>query len=170
MKISELPPVELLRELFDYDAETGILRWKVSRGSVKAGSIAGSPNSPTKPYLKVNVRGRAYLAHRLIYKMVHGEDCPDGKLIDHINGIKDDNRITNLRVLSNADNVYNAKPRSDNKSGVKGVTFMEDRQMWNVYHRGIYIGTYHHFGVAVEVKTGLDKYEQSVMLQNVTTP
>jgi hypothetical protein len=170
MKSNDLPPLELLRNTFDYNPATGDLIWKVSRGSIKAGQVAGCQNSPEKPYVKVHLAGKSYLAHRLIYKWVHGEDIPEGKLIDHINGKKDDNRIDNLRVLSNADNVYLAKPAKHNKSGVRGVTFIKQREMWEVQHRGVYIGSYHHFGVAVEVKRGLDKYEQSVMFQNVTTP
>lgn len=68
------------------------------------------------------------LAHRVAWALHFGE-WPEGQ-IDHENGCKTDNRLENLRVVSNAENAMNSKLREDNKSGIPGVWWAEDRQKW----------------------------------------
>lgn len=94
-----------LREVLAYDPETGLFTWRVSRGSVAAGKVAGSPTSDG--YIGIKVDRTLHLAHRLAWLWVHGE-WPS-KQIDHRNGIRDDNRIANLREASPAVNSQNRR-------------------------------------------------------------
>lgn len=113
-------PLALARQLFSYDPETGILRClKASNGGqFEPGRVAGSIG--LQGYRAIKVRGKAYKAHRLAWLLSYGK-WPD-KLVDHINGIRDDNRLSNLRETSFSENAHSiGKPRN-NTSGIKGVT------------------------------------------------
>lgn len=120
-----LPSAERLRALLDYDPATGILTWKRQAGTSRsvrafnnkcAGKVAGTP-SGRKPYLLVGLDRRYYLAHRIIWKMVTGEEPP--QCIDHKDGDCQNNRWGNFRRATNGQNVANSAPRS--RSGFKGV-------------------------------------------------
>ena len=89
-----------------YSPGEGTLQWKRSRGRVAQGQRAGTPHN--QGYRQVRVFGKNYLEHRVIWKMQTGEWPPEGKVIDHINGDKADNRWANLRLLSQARNVGRA--------------------------------------------------------------
>ena len=115
-----------LKELLDYNPDTGVFTWRVSRGSVKSGSVAGSENS--EGYLQIRIYGKPYRAHRLAWLYTHGE-FPTGQL-DHINRVRTDNRISNLRAATNAENTQNRSKRSDNTSGVIGVSWHKRIGKW----------------------------------------
>jgi len=132
-----------LKEVLSYDPETGKFVRKVSRSnSVKVGSVAGTL-SPLG-YTQIRVDGKRYLAHRLAWLYTHGY-FPENQ-IDHLNGIRNDNRIKNLREVSNACNLQNTKIRSDNTSGFPGVYWHKQRRKWGAYiqiqgkpyHLGLY--------------------------------
>lgn len=109
---------ERLRELMDYDPETGILTARVDQMKRRAGSAVGRAHA--KGYLSAMVDWREYLVHRLVWLHVHGE-WPKG-VIDHINGDKRDNRIANLRDTTPAGNQQNRRGANKNsKSGSIGV-------------------------------------------------
>lgn len=106
-------------EALALDNETGVLRWKSARSNrVPAGSIAGRVGHTG--YRVVTFLGRGYSAHRIVWAIVHG-DWPNG-IVDHINRNRDDNRITNLRVVSGSENAFNSGIRKTNTVGVFGVT------------------------------------------------
>lgn len=84
--------VERLRELLDYDPETGVFRWKEPRRKCRVGEVAGSLRKDG--YVKIQVDGRFYQAHRLAWLCVYGV-WPSA--IDHIDGNRANNAIANLR-------------------------------------------------------------------------
>jgi hypothetical protein len=122
----QLPDRELLTSLFLYDPETGFLIWRVwNGGSAHAGTRAGSF---CKRHRVVNVQGGHYVEHRIIWKIVTGNDPIEE--IDHANGIGDDNRWVNLREASRAENAHNLRTPSTNTSGFKGVHWHAGARRW----------------------------------------
>lgn len=97
---------ERARELFSYEPDTGVLRWRERHGSggrLPAGAVVRGADR--KGYLRVTADGRTHRVNRLAWMILHGR-APDGD-IDHINGVKDDNRAVNLRDVSRAVNLQN---------------------------------------------------------------
>jgi hypothetical protein len=118
-----------LKELLNYDVDTGIFTWKIKYcRKVKVGSVVGSPDKDG--YIRVRINGKDYKCHRLAWMYVYN-NFPVGKL-DHINGIKNDNRICNLRLANNEQNAFNAKLRTDNTSGFKNVCWNRTFKKWQV--------------------------------------
>ena len=119
------PTIEQLRHLLSYDPESGALIWATNRrGPIRAGDIAGKIDK--NGYRQVMIAGKEYAAHRLCWAIHHGA-APAG-MIDHINGDKSDNRISNLRDASRAINNQNLRSaHSRNCSGLLGVTFDKSR-------------------------------------------
>lgn len=118
---------EKLRELLHYDPETGIFTWRVSAAnSVKVGDVAGCSNG--NGYLRLRLQSRLYHAHRLAWLYVYGE-WPKGQ-IDHINRDRSDNRISNLREVTNKQNAQNSSKPSNNTSGHPGVYWYKQSSKW----------------------------------------
>lgn len=116
-----------LRELFEYDAATGVVTRKITVGRRgPAGAIVGCLTQ--KGYLSVRIDGRFFLLHRVIFMYVHGR-MPAAQ-IDHINGIKTDNRIANLREATEPENSQNVKAHRDSSSGLLGVSWRESHGKW----------------------------------------
>ena len=118
-RFAEEPTQARLHELFHYDELTGVFIWKVGRGGVLAGAVAGGQDSCG--YLQMRFCGTKASCHRLAWLYVYGV-FPENEL-DHINGIKNDNRIENLRPATRANNMCNIGVRKNSKTGVKGVTW-----------------------------------------------
>ena len=118
---------EQLRSILHYSPETGIFTWKVrTSSSVKVGDVAGSVNG--NGYLNIKLQSRKHLAHRLVWLHVYGE-WPKGQ-IDHINRVRTDNRIANLRDISHKQNLQNAGKYSHNTSGHPGVCWNKRASKW----------------------------------------
>lgn len=134
--IKELPSQEELLRLFNYDPDSGVMSWRANpkhygTASGKLGTVSSCG------YLYVGVRDghgakfKTYIAHRIIWKMMTGEDPVDQ--IDHIDGDRLNNRWSNLRPADNGKNRWNSKLAKNNKSGVKGVCWDTSHRKWNAY-------------------------------------
>lgn len=111
-KINELPSAELVRKMFDYDPETGILIWKWHPTSMTAQGFAKKRREAGKDcngYKKIKIFEVYHWAHRVAWLHYYG--IPPNGLIDHMNAIKTDNRICNLRVVGHKGNGRNRKER-----------------------------------------------------------
>lgn len=121
-----------LKELLDYDPETGVFTIRLYRGGrVKAGEVAGAPMN--RGYVHIKADGKKYLAHRLAWLWTHGA-WPTNE-IDHINGERDDNRIENLRSVTKKQNCENRKQQINNKSGYRGVHWHKASGKWQAMIR-----------------------------------
>lgn len=115
---------ELARQIWDYRPETGTLTWAIPPcAHVSAGDVAGSSNHG---YLDVKYKGVHYLVHRLVWLITTGE-WPVNE-IDHINGIRDDNRISNLREATSRENKLNLK--CHRKGKLAYTTYVGARGKW----------------------------------------
>jgi len=142
-----VPSQEELQRLFDYDPETGVLTRKVRRGNQAAGRIAGCID--TQGYRRVWLGGvRKVAAHRLVWCYVKGDWPPAELQIDHINGVKDDNRIANLRLATNGENQANGPAYRNSISGIKGVHLIRSTGKWRATIRAE--GRMVHLGVFTE--------------------
>jgi hypothetical protein len=115
---------ERLRSLFHYCDDTGVFTRiaSIPRGG-QAGSVAGGKTGAG--YVALYIDGRRYWAHRLVWLYMHGR-WP--KEIDHINGVRDDNRIANLREVSRRKNGQN---RVEHRSGrLVGCYYLRARKKW----------------------------------------
>lgn len=108
---------ERVRELFNYDPETGLFTRRVASRTAKAGRVEGWIDP--QGYSRFYIDRRLYQAHRVAWLYVHGQWPRDQ--IDHVNRVRDDNRISNLRECVNAENRQNIKPEGYGVSGYLGV-------------------------------------------------
>jgi len=137
-----------VKDIFDYRPD-GNLIWKKRRKGVTIGNVAGS--TPSGWYTEVHIDQKSYLAHRVIWLWHHGY-MPENDL-DHINKIKHDNRIENLREASRQCNARNTGNHISNSSGVKGVHWGRSIERWcssvTVDNSIYYIGSYLNLDNAV---------------------
>ena len=133
-----LPPVDLLRQLVYYNPETGILTWRkrdanamnpkyVDRWNARWAETEIS-SEDKDGYIVLRRNGCRLLAHRAAWAITYG-DWPKNH-IDHINGVRNDNRIKNLRDVSRQENNKNSSLRSDNVSGVVGISWDNNKSKW----------------------------------------
>ena len=107
-------------DYISYDPETGVCRWKQQPSrAVKVGSLAG--NIDNTGYKRVQFKGSNYLIHRIAWFLHYGEQ-PNNLVIDHVNGNKDDNRISNLRLVTQQVNVHNTR--------FKGICWNKQKAKW----------------------------------------
>jgi hypothetical protein len=114
-----------VESFFEY--KDGVLYWKKNQSNIKSGAIAGYQRPDG--YIVIGFKNKSIRAHRLIWLFHYGY-MPE--FLDHINGIRNDNRIENLRVATRTQNQMNLKKRIDNSSGCSGVFWNKQRNKWAV--------------------------------------
>lgn len=131
-----------LKALVSYSPEDGLFKWIARTGSMSAGDAAGSRH--VSGYIEVSIDGVQHKAHRLAWLYMNGE-WPESE-IDHINGVRHDNRAANLRLATRAENMQNKRRYASNSSGVQGVCFHRATGKWSSsiqagkkrYHLGVF--------------------------------
>ncbi|MCU1140658.1 HNH endonuclease signature motif containing protein [Stenotrophomonas maltophilia] len=138
-------PLERLRSLLRLDVDTGLLHWLVERpNGAKPGDVAGWHDR--NRYVRLEVDQVKLADHRVAWALHTGYWPPDGMQIDHINGIKTDNRPVNLRLANNSENQSSARSRPG-RSGLRGVYWVPQMGRWRAKimkgKRTIHVGYFH---------------------------
>ena len=130
---------ERLKELLNYCQLTGRFVWRLNRGKMKAGDVAGCLN--IDKYIRICVDGNTYFAHQLVWLYITGlfPSCP----MDHINHIRNDNRFINLRIVSVAENNANSSLYANSSTGIAGVGKFRNKWRARIYLNGVEI----HLGI-----------------------
>jgi len=151
--------IERINKTLIYHRDKGIFIRKNRRGRCGAGEEAGTVG--TGGYIVIFIDTFSYRAHRLVWLMETGKWPMEE--IDHINGVRSDNRITNLREASPLQNSRNAARARANTSGFKGVSFYKLDRKWTariqVEGRSVFLGYHKTAEAASEAyKSAADKY------------
>lgn len=152
-------PIHALRQWFNYEPATGILTWRMSTKHIKAGTRAGF--AVAKGYRAVKLFGKIYREHQLVWALHYGEWPDPHRVIDHINGRKDDNSIANLRLATVTQNAANSKRRAVNTSGFKGVCWHKRDKVW-VAHIGV-DGKNLHLGTFTSKESAFAAYRDAAV-------
>ena len=134
---------EQVRAALHYDPETGVFIWLATRSNrAIIGTEAGNTHilKNGMVYRRIGFNGKNYVAHRLAWLWMTGEWPPFQ--IDHEDGDGLNNRITNLRPATNAQNSHNKRKYSNNTSGFKGVSWHKQVGRWQAKILNTYIGMY----------------------------
>jgi len=118
-----------LKDILLYDEDTGVFTWRIQRGQMKVGSVAGSIYD--RGYIRIRIDGTRYLAHRLAWLYSTGSFPSD--YMDHIDRDPSNNRLCNLRPATAKQNQGNRKINHNNTSGFKGVSWCKKALKWVVF-------------------------------------
>lgn len=133
-----------VRELLQYNPETGVFTWKAaSSNRVHVGDEAGSFDKDG--YRAIRLDGRLHFSHRLAWLWAHG--VHPSKELDHINRVRSDNRLSNLREATRSENVQNRLMQRNNTSGFSGVSWSKDAKRWcakiKLNRKNMHLGYFH---------------------------
>lgn len=150
---------EELKQQLHYNLETGIFTRLISNNTkFKIGDVAGMNDD--MGYIRIKIHGVRYKSHRLAWLYVHGK-FPD-ELIDHKNGIRNDNRICNLREATRQQNNQNVKIRKDNTSGYKGVSYDVTSKLFVASYN--MMGKTNNLGTFTSAKQASNSYESATKI------
>lgn len=157
---------EEVRRHLSYNPETGEFRWLIGgKGRPGVGEIAGC-KSNALGYWLIGLNYRRHWAHRLAWLMTHGR-WPEHQ-IDHINGDRADNRISNLRAVTHAENQQNRHRSRPNKHGLRGVDF--DPKTGKFRSRVVFQKVKHNLGYFDTAQAAHVAYVEAVRRINPRTP
>lgn len=145
-----------LKEVLSYNPRTGVWRWPETATHMMAGRLAGC----TGPYgyRYIGVDGERYFAHRLAFLYMTGS-WPT-HMVDHKNRVRSDNRWSNLRNVTNAENQQNqCGPQRNNKSGYLGVCWNKAKMKWVATIRTH--GLIEHLGAFYDIREARDAYVEA---------
>ena len=141
-KSNPLPSFEEVNAHLRYDPDTGFLWWKAQGGAKRTDKPAGAMQNG---YVIVQINNVKRYAHRLAW-LLGTNQSPGDFQIDHINGIRSDNRLANLRLATHTQNRRNTRKPKNNTSGYKGAYWLKDSQRWQARHevngKSIFLGYY----------------------------
>ena len=140
---------EYIKENFRYDPETGILYRSLKCSSEKAVGYKRDG------YLRCTIKKKSFNVHRICW-FLHSGKWPDDQ-VDHIDGDRSNNKISNLRSATNQQNCFNTKKYSNNRSGFKGVSFHKKSGKWRAQIRYQYVI---HLGYFDKVEEASAAYEK----------
>ena len=123
--------IDDLRNTFNYNADTGVISYKVNSGfKVRVGNVCKyiSPDGYIQISRKFQGKARKYQGHRLAWILKTGKAPPE--CIDHINRLRTDNRWCNLRGATRGQNILNGKTRRDNSHGMRGISWQKNCSRW----------------------------------------
>lgn len=161
MHNQDLPTPAMLRKLLTYDPDTGLLHWrtrtpdmfadgkqtaahKCARWNARYADTEAFPFAKDTGYKAGKIFNKNHRAHRVIWAIMHGR-WPDDN-IDHINGVKSDNRLVNLRDVPQSVNMRNMVKLRANTSGICGVLWHKKAQKWvaqiSLHGRQTYLGIF----------------------------
>lgn len=144
---------ERFNEAFYYNPDTGVLTWKtIGVGRPKSGK-AGYINK--RGYCIVGLDHKMYRVHRVAWLLTHGE-WPTST-IDHINGDFSDNRLANLRAVSQKENNQNRPLQKNNSSGVMGVYFNKQVGKWHAALSKKHLGFFTDLSEAIVARQQAEK-------------
>ena len=155
---------EKAKELFTYDRETGIIKWrKRFNPKQRADLVAGCTRFNDDGYTQIGINGKLYPAHRIAMLLAYGF-YGDGLEVDHINHIRDDNRLANIRFVTKSGNRRNQSRSSKNTSGVAGVYYYKAKRKYvaqiKVDGVNIYLGIFVTLEEATEARKAAEiKYK-----------
>lgn len=132
-------------ELFRYDYETGALYWRRRVNNSVPKTLGAGTQNKSSGYINVKVHGRLYPVHRVVMLMCYGF-YGEGLDVDHINHVRNDNRLFNLRFVTRSENNKNQSLSSKSATGVTGVYFYKRLQKYvaqiRVNQKSIYLGIF----------------------------
>ena len=132
-------------KLFRYNYETGVLYWRWRVNSRVPKTLEAGRQRKSSGYLDVQVHGRFYLVHRVVMLMCYGF-YGEGLEVDHINHVRNDNRLCNLRFVTRSENNRNKSVSSKSTTGVTGVDFLKAEKKYRarirVNQEAIHLGIF----------------------------
>lgn len=141
---------ERLKEVLEYSPDSGKFVWRIKRPNSFIGAEAGYIQ--TSGYRAITVDNVKYPAQRLVWLYVYGRFPEPGKVIDHINWDKQDNRLSNLREVPHQVNQYN-------RANTKGYFWDSERELWGAQIKINYKAV--HLGRFKTKQEALDAYERA---------
>lgn len=149
MDKKEIPDIDILTELFDLDTFMGVLIRKSTGTPIT--SVHKSSG-----YVNVTIGRLIFKAHRIIWAIYNGV-VPDPECdIDHLNGIRCDNRPCNLRLVSASSNMKNSKQYKHNTSGITGVSWEKTHKKWrasiNIGKKRVNLGRFDDVSDAIRAR------------------
>jgi hypothetical protein len=130
-KYMPLPPLGYVQEHLRYDPDTGLFWWRKPKLGRSLFEPAGC-SKKSHQYGRIKIKENIYIMHRIAWFLYYKQD-PGPLQIDHIDRDKKNNKISNLRLVTNQQNCFNVGTRSNSTSGVTGVCWHKNKKKWQAY-------------------------------------